>query len=57
MYQGITRPELLELRDGGIKGITRPELLELRDGEGFFCYWVGNRPPLYFCDKMHTTIH
>ena len=22
-----------------------------------FCYWVGNRPPLYFCDKMHTTIH
>ena len=23
----------------------------------FFCYWVGNRPPLYFCDKMHTTIH
>ena len=23
----------------------------------FFCYGVGKRPPLYFCDKMPTTIH
>ena len=23
----------------------------------FFCYGVGNRPPLFFFDKMHTTIH
>ena len=23
----------------------------------FFCYGVGKRPPLYFFDKMHTTIH
>ena len=22
-----------------------------------FCYGVGTRPPLYFVDKMHTTIH
>ena len=22
-----------------------------------FCYGVGKRPPLYFFDKMHTTIH
>ena len=23
----------------------------------FFCYRVGKRPPFYFFDKMHTTIH
>jgi hypothetical protein len=22
-----------------------------------FLLWGGNRPPLYFLDKMHTTIH
>ena len=27
------------------------------DWRTIFCYGVGKRPPLYFCDKMHTTIH
>ena len=27
------------------------------DETDFFCYGVGKRPPLYFFDKMHTTIH
>ena len=31
--------------------------LVVRFYKRLFCFGVGKRPPIYFFDKMHTTIH
>ena len=37
--------------------VSRPRLFVTKFFKRFFYYGVGKRPPIYFFDKMHTTIH